>query len=84
MTTDHSTLTPKIIVDTFRRSYVNVYRSEPQVQYVGNGWYRVNGELVHRVTVFLEIGRLRDIEQTHQSTPKSGLVRRLIAKLRAM
>lgn len=84
MQSDALTLTPEIIIDALRRVYYLVYETDPDVHYVGNGWYRVNGEVVHRTTVFEEIDRLRDMHEAHRTSKKAGLVRRLIARLRAL
>lgn len=80
--TDTTTLTPQHIVEQFSRLYRSVHKHEAYVRYLGNGWYHVNGEVVHRVTLFLEMGRLHEIEQSQRKAAKTSIVNRLIAKLR--
>jgi hypothetical protein len=78
-----ATLAPRHIVENYRRAYKQVHGKEPHITHVFAEWYQVNGETVHRVTLFGEITRLRSLAQ-HQrltSTDKS-IVQRLISKLR--
>src|SRR5260221_3751114 len=58
---DGATLTPKHIVDAFQRAYRQVYGREAQVVHMFAEWYTVNGETVHRMTLFSEIARLNDL-----------------------
>ncbi len=58
---DGATLTPKHIVDAFQRAYKQVYGREAQVVHMFAEWYTVNGETVHRVTLFSETVRLNDL-----------------------
>lgn len=58
---DVTTLTPRHIVEAFQRAYYQVYGREAQVVHMFAEWYTVNGETVHRVTLFNEIARLSDI-----------------------
>jgi replication initiation and membrane attachment protein DnaB len=80
-----STLTPKHIMETYRRAYKQVHGQEPHIAHQFAEWYQVNGETVHRVTLFGEISRLRGLAQqqrlTAENTDKS-LIQRLINKLR--
>jgi hypothetical protein len=78
-----ATLAPTHIMDNYRRAYKQVHGKEPHVTHVFAEWYQVNGETVHRITLFGEITRLRGIAQKQRlaSTDKS-LVQKLIAKLR--
>jgi hypothetical protein len=47
-------------------------------------WYQVNGETVHRLTLFGEISRLRSLAQQQRlAKTDRSIVQRLIAKLRA-
>lgn len=82
---DAVTLTPKEIVEQFQRVYRQAYGHEPQVNHMFAEWYQINGETVHRMTMFSEIGRLRTIAQ--QRVPQRAdrtLVQRLIARLRGI
>jgi hypothetical protein len=58
---DGATLTPKDIVDAFQRAYRQIYGREAQVVHMFAEWYTVNGETVHRMTLFSEIARLNDL-----------------------
>lgn len=81
--TSNPTLTPQQIIDSYQRAYRHVHGQEPQVNHLFAEWYQVNGETVHRITLFGEITRLRGLAQHHRvtSTDKT-LVQRLIARLR--
>lgn len=80
-----ATLTPNAIIDNYRRAYKMVHNHEPHVNHISAEWYQVNGETVHRITLFAEITRLRGMAQQQRlaNTDKS-LVQRLIAKLRGV
>lgn len=87
---DATTLTPKSIVDTFQRAYRQVYGRDAQVVHMFAEWYQVNGETVHRVTLFGEISRLRGLAQYQQqqqqrqkaASADKSVIQRLIARLR--
>lgn len=83
---DATTLTPKSIVDAFQRAYHQVYGREAQVVHMFAEWYQVNGETVHRITLFGEISRLRGLaqhqQQQRQSSTDKSVIQRLIARLR--
>lgn len=82
---NNSTLTPKQIMDTYRRAYQQVHKREPHISHQFAEWYQVNGETVHRVTLFAEISRLRGIAQQQRMNAENtdrGVIQRLIAKLR--
>ncbi len=81
--TDAATLSPNEIVEHYQRAYKQVHGREPQVIHMFAEWYQVNGETVHRLTLFGEISRLRSLAQQQRlaKTDKS-VVQRLIAKLR--
>ncbi|MBL8117548.1 MAG: hypothetical protein J0L63_21055 [Anaerolineae bacterium] len=85
---DGATLTPQHIIDTFQRAYRRVYNRDAQVVHLFAEWYRVNGEIVHRVTLFGEITRLRELakqqEQQRRAVPDRTMIQRLIAKLRGV
>ena len=78
-----TTLSPQEIVEHFQRAYKQVHGREPQVMHMFAEWYQINGEMVHRLTLFGEISRLRALAQQQRlaKTDKS-IVQRLIAKLR--
>jgi hypothetical protein len=83
---DATTLTPKSIVDAFQRAYHQVYGRDAQVVHMFAEWYQVNGETVHRLTLFGEISRLRGLaqhqQQQHKSSTDKSVIQRLIARLR--
>jgi hypothetical protein len=77
------TLPPRYVVDTYRRAYETVHGRQPAVRYMGNHWYSVNGETVHRITLMEEIDRLSHLSQKQRivSADKT-IIQRLIARLR--
>jgi hypothetical protein len=82
---DDPSLPPRYVVDTYRRVYQTAHGREPAVRYMGNHWYSVNGETVHRITLMEEIARLREL--SHKQYPvraDKGLVQRLISRLRSL
>ena len=84
--TDDPTLPPRYVVENFRRAYKVVNGRDAAVRYMGNHWYNVNGETVHRVTLMEEIARLRHMSQ-RQMLLRAGdktVIQRLIARLRAL
>jgi hypothetical protein len=85
MIADDPTLPPRYIVEDYRQAYKRVNKREPQCRYIGNHWYNVNGETVHRAELMNEIARLRDLAQraTLMHTDRS-MISRLIARLRAL
>lgn len=78
-----STLPPRYVVEHYRKAYLVVNGREPQVRYMGNHWFSVNGETVHRATLMEEIERLRDLAQRRgvQSANKS-VIQKLISRLK--
>ncbi len=62
-----ATLTPKHIVDAFQHAYRDVYGRDAQVVHMFAEWYTVNGETVHRVTLFSETARLCDLAKEQQA-----------------
>jgi hypothetical protein len=64
---DSATLTPKHIVDAFQSAYRQVYGREAQVVHMFAEWYTVNGETVHRRTLFSEISRLAGLAREQQA-----------------
>jgi hypothetical protein len=77
-----ATLAPKHILENYRRAYKQVHGKEPHITHVFAEWYQVNGETVHRVTLFGEITRLRALVQQQRLSTDKSIVQRLIAKLR--
>ena len=83
MVADDPTLPPRYVVENYRRAYEVVNGREPFVRYMGNHWYNVNGETVHRSTLMEEIARLRTMSQRqHVAKADKGVIQRLIARLR--
>jgi hypothetical protein len=84
---ESATLTPKLIVDSYRHAYRQVHERDPLIIHMFAEWYHVNGETVHRVALFHEITRLRGLAQQQQrqaQTVDRGLIQRLISRLRGM
>ncbi len=84
MVADDPTLPPRYVVENYRRAYTVVNGREPFVRYMGNHWYNVNGETVHRSTLMEEIARLRNMSQRQHVATKTdkSVIHRLIARLR--
>ncbi|MBE2269688.1 MAG: hypothetical protein IAE80_15735 [Anaerolinea sp.] len=82
---DDTLLPPRYVVENYKKAYLVINGKEPSIRYVGNQWYSVNGETVHRVTLLEEIARLRELsnKQSLQQTPKS-VIQRLISRLKAL
>jgi len=85
MVADDPTLPPRYVVENYRRAYSTVNGRDPFVRYMGNHWYYVNGETVHRLTLLEEVERLRAMppKQPFRRTDRS-IVQRLIDRLRAL
>lgn len=85
-----ATLPPRFIVDSFREAYARVHGREPAVRYMGNHWFSVNSETVHRATLMQEIVRLREyvaqqqVVQQPRARADRGMIHKLIAKLRGL
>ncbi|MDK3158909.1 hypothetical protein FBR02_19105 [Anaerolineae bacterium CFX9] len=86
MLRDEPMFPPRYMVDTYRQAYASVHGRDPSVRYMGNHWYSVNGETVHRATLMEEITRLRDLsEQARRPRwQDKGVINRLISKLRGL
>ena len=86
MIADDPTLPPRYVVENYRRAYTVINGREPFVRYMGNHWYNVNGETVHRSTLMEEIARLRNLSQRQTITTKTdkSVIHRLIARLRSL
>lgn len=83
---DDPLMPPRHVVEHFRRAYLGVNGREPQVRYMGNHWYFVNGETVHRITLIQEIARLQEFSQKQHYHPpvEKSLIQRLISRLRSL
>lgn len=83
---DDPTLPPRYVVENYRRAYTTINGREPFVRYMGNHWYNVNGETVHRTTLMEEIARLRTQSQRSLNIAKAekSVIQRLIARLRSL
>jgi hypothetical protein len=86
MVADDPTLPPRYVVENYRRAYTVINGREPFVRYMGNHWYNVNGETVHRSTLMEEIARLRNLSQrqTIVANTDKSVIHRLIARLRSL
>jgi hypothetical protein len=85
MVADDPHLPPRYVVEQFTRAYDSAYNCKPSIRYMGNHWYSVNGETVHRVTIMQEIAHLRDLSSRRQliNTEKS-LIHRIIDRLKRL
>ena len=83
---DDPTLPPRYVVENYRRAYSAVNARDPFVRYMGNHWYHVNGETVHRSTLIEEIARLRNQSQRQiiGAKTETSVIKRLIARLRSL
>lgn len=80
-----STLSPDQIIRHFSRMYTMVYDHEPRVNYIGNGWFQVNGEATHHTVLLQELERLDHmVELQRVKSPKTSAIQKLINKLRFM
>ncbi|MFO7321031.1 MAG: hypothetical protein DIU68_004830 [Chloroflexota bacterium] len=85
LTYDDPTIPPRYIVDGYRKAYQSVHAREPQCRYIGNHWYIVNGETVHRAMLIDEIARLRSLMPAPKPpNAEKSVIQRLIAKLRGL
>lgn len=75
---DVTTLTPRHIVEAFQRAYSQVYGREAQVVHMFAEWYTVNGETVHRMTLFSETARLRDLAKQQQEQQQQQFIEQLL------
>jgi len=69
MVADDPTLPPRYIVEHFRKAYHGVHKRDPMVRYMGNHWYYVNGETVHRGTLGEDMGA----GSLSSEAPQSGM-----------
>jgi hypothetical protein len=85
MTTNSSTRSPEEVIAYYVYAYKNVYGREPKMRYLGNQWFRVDGEMVHYRTMVEQIDQLRALaKRKNLNTSSKGMVRRLIDKLRLL
>ncbi len=85
MTTDSNTRSPDEIIAYYGYAYKNVYGREPRMRYLGNHWFRVDGEMVHYRTMVEQIDQLRALaKRKNLNNGNKGMVRRLIDKLRLL
>jgi hypothetical protein len=83
---DDPNLPPRYVVENYQKAYACANGRDCSVRYMGNHWYNVNGETVHRTTITQEIARLRAMSQRTgmKSKADKGVIQRLISRLRAM
>lgn len=81
---DDPTMPPRYVIEHYRKAYNSIHKRDPLVRYMGNHWYYVNGETVHRKTLLEEVARLCDQAEREVArlSPDKSLIQRLIAKLR--
>ncbi len=83
MTAANATLAPHHLLQDYWRAYRLAFGKQPTVRYVGNQWYLLNGELVHRSDIELETTRLNSLaRQRHLHNADKGMIQRMIARLR--
>ena len=80
-----TTLTTAQIVEGYWRAYQLVYGHKPTVRYMGNQWFNVNGQMVHRSFMLSETTRLTGMARLRNRTQADkNVISRIIAKLRAL
>jgi hypothetical protein len=73
------------IVEDYGRAYQLAYGQKPRVRYMGNQWFNINGQMVHRSFLESETTRLTGMARArHRSHTDKNVVSRIIAKLRAL
>lgn len=78
-------VTPELIVQEYQRAYRQLHKREAHVIHLTAEWYQVNGEMVHRLVLMREIGRLRELtQQQRMAATDRGMIQKLIARLRGM
>jgi hypothetical protein len=80
--------TDQVLFDYFHAHRL-MYGQEPRIHYLGNQWYQLNGEPVHRTVLIREIDRLRGLYEIQQPAPRGraasyprSVIQRIINKLR--
>ncbi|GAB4345661.1 MAG: hypothetical protein Kow00117_23090 [Phototrophicales bacterium] len=77
--------TQQNIIYDYSYVYKLVYGQEPTTDYVGNQWYKVNGEMVHHRMLLDQIEHLRDLaRRKQQRNCNRSAIRRLIDKLKLL
>lgn len=74
-------LTPGDAVKQFRAAFKTVFGREPDVTYLGNQWFRVNQELVHRRTLIEQIEHLRAIANRQRAHQRKTIASKLMDEL---
>lgn len=76
---------PQAIVEHYRQAFLRVHHREPLVRYMGNHWFYVNGETVHKAVLIGEIDQLQDLARKQLIfKAERSVVQRLIARLRGL
>lgn len=80
---------PRYVAEIYRQTFLRIHQHEPQCLYLGNHWYNVNGELVHRAMLMDEIVRLQELLESVAPrrsliTADKSIIKRLIARLRGI
>ena len=78
---------PETMIANYGNVYKLVYGQLPRADYVGNQWFKINGEMVHYRMLADEIDQLRDLaykKRRRETQSQKGVVRRLIDKLRQL
>jgi hypothetical protein len=76
---------PETVIKNYTYAHWLVYGSEPEMHYIGNGWYRINGEMVHHRLITEETDRLRDLARQKRLNGRNrSMVQRLIDRLRSI
>jgi len=80
-----TTTSPEELLSDYDHAFEMVYDRPPSARYLRDGWYRINGEMVHHTVLVTEVDNLRDLarRQRMRSGSKSA-IRRLIDKLRLL
>ncbi len=87
MTSNQVVSSPRQVVEAFCQAYRVVNGREPSVRYMGNQWYNVNGETVHRAMIIDEIERLRAFTPPPmiKRVPQDrSMIQKLIARLKGL
>lgn len=88
-TTVEVNTSPRYVIESFCQVYRDVNNGrEACVRYMGNQWYYVNGETVHRAMLMDETERLRSLMPPPppiKRTPQDrSMIQRLIARLKGL
>lgn len=77
-------ISPQQIAEAYCVSFQTLHGSTPRIRHMNGDWFQVNGEIVHRTTVEAEIDNLKMLAKQTTRRVESGLVNRLIARLRSL